>query len=240
MTKIQTTVLLTSLFFVSSLSAQKPNLGFSLQLCPEIYSYQSTEINSTTFDNETASKTTVNHGITTNGYIGVTDQIWINLGISFYYRTFSTLEGFDQNLHSPEGSNTTPIYMMTYKQNYYILEYPLGFTLYLRQKDKRIKPKLIGNIIGKQLLKIQCNFKHSDSYIEKQNQFYGTAANLGAGLDYHLNDKIILELNCLYRLYNLNREQPILFGDNEKYFNDNKGIMNFAIGLKINPFNIEP
>lgn len=224
--------ILATINLISFTQTAKFRLG--VQYNPELYKYSSTQFNNTTFDYETNLETNLNTAFTAVGGISITDRIWINFGVSFVKRTFSTLEGFNHCLHLKPGQHCTAIYIMSSQQDYYLLEYPFGLSIYLFKNDKKIRPKVIGNIIGKQLTNIKCHFYLSETHIEKQNQFYGIASNIGVGFDYVQNDKITFGLNCLYRFYNLRRELPILYGDNDTYFIDNKGILNLTFGVIIN------
>lgn len=220
---------------ISNISfTQTAKFRLGVQYNPELYKYSSTQFNNTTFDYETNFETNLNTAFTAIGSISITDRIWINLGVCYIKRTFSTLEGFNHCLPLKPGQNCQAIYIMSSQQDYHFLEYPFGLSIYLLKSDKRIRPKVIGNIIGKQLINIKCHFSGREVITEKQFQFYGIASNVGVGFDYVLNDKITFGLNCLYRFYNLRRELPILYGDNDIYFNDNKGILNSTFGIIIN------
>jgi len=220
---------------ISNISfTQTAKFRLGVQYNPELYRYSSTQFNSTTFDYETNFETNLNTAFTVIGGISITDRIWINLGVSYIKRTFSTLEGFNHCLHLEPGQNCPAIYIMSSQQDYHLLEYPFGLSIYLRKNEKKLRPKVIANIIGKQLINIHCHFHLSETHIEKSNQFYGIASNVGVGFDYVLNDKIAFGLSCLYRFYDLRRELPILYGDNDTYFNDNKGILNSTFGIITN------
>ncbi len=228
-------ILCVFLMIISLISfSQSAKFRLGVQYNPEFYRYSSKQINSTTFEHETNYKTSLNNAFTIVGDIGISDRIWINLGVSYVKRKFLTLEGYDHCLHNKPGEPCLLFYMMTNQQDYHIIEYPIGLSIYLTNNSKKIRPKVIGNIIGKHLISINCYFGGGGSDTEKQNQLYGIASNIGVGFDYAINDKFTFEFNCLYRFYNLRREQPILMGDNDTYFKDNNGILNLAFGVMIN------
>lgn len=214
--------------------AQNSKIHFGVQYYRESYRYVSVYYNENIYDYETTDRTNLNHGLTITGSYHFNDRFGINLGIGYIKRTFSTFEGFNQCLHLPPGKWCNEIYVMSVQQDYHLLEYPLGFVIYPFKTDRSVRPKIIVNIIGKQLINIKCHFHGRETITEKQFQFYGIASNAGFGVDVTITKRLTFELNCLYRFYNLRREQPILYGDNNKYFRDNDRILNLTFGLILN------
>ncbi len=211
--------------------AQNSRIYFGIQYNPEIYRYSSYHFNWIIQDLEATSKTNTNYGVALFGGYNFMERFNIHLGINYIKRTFSINEVFNHCLLLPPGEICPYVYILSTKQEYRILEYPLGFSIYLFENSNRIKPKINYNIIGKQLINVTCYVPRLETHTEKQLQFYGIASNVGIGMDILFTSRIKLEISCLYRFYNLRREQPILYGDNSNFFRDKSKIWNFSFGL---------